>query len=189
METQQPGPAATTDRPPLATVTFVGVGAIGLPMARRLAAAGFLVTAVDPSPRTRAEAEAAGLGTAPDISSVTLGDVVVVMVATGGQLLDAVAAATARGPLTGQTWVIGSTVGPQDGRRAAALLGEAGAQVVDAPVLGGVPGAEQGRAGQGRAGCASSPREVRKHSTGSATYSAPWARSPRSATGPAMDRR
>jgi len=145
METQQPGPAATADRPPLATVTFVGVGAIGLPMARRLAAAGFLVTAVDPSPRARAEAEAAGLGTAPDISSVTLGDVVVVMVATGGQLLDAVTAATVRGPLTGQTWVIGSTVGPQDGRRAAALLGEAGAHVVDAPVLGGVPGAEQGR--------------------------------------------
>jgi 3-hydroxyisobutyrate dehydrogenase len=146
MATQRPDPASTTDAgTSCVTVTFVGVGAIGLPMACRLAAAGFAVTAVDPSPRTRALAQAVGLRTAPDIPSASLGDVVLVMVATGSQLLDTVAAATARGPLTGQTWVIGSTVGPEDGRRAAGLLADAGAHVVGAPVLGGVPGAEQGR--------------------------------------------
>ena len=145
MATQRLDEASTTDvGTSCVTVTFVGVGAIGLPMACRLAAAGFAVTAVEPSPRTRAHAQAAGLRTAPDISSVSPADVVLVMVATGGQLLDTIAAATARGPLTDQTWVIGSTVGPEDGRKAAGLLADAGADVVDAPVLGGVPGAEQG---------------------------------------------
>jgi 3-hydroxyisobutyrate dehydrogenase len=143
MSTEQLDPAG--DRAPPTTVTFVGVGAIGLPMARRLSAAGFRVTAVDPNPRTRAQAEAAGLPTAVDISSITLGDVVIVTVATGDQLLETVAAVTRRGQLSGQTWVIGSTVGPEDGRKAAALLAASGAQVVDAPVLGGVTGAEQGR--------------------------------------------
>lgn len=134
----QDGPAPTT-------VTFVGAGAIGLPMASRLAAAGFAVTAVDPSEHTRNRAEASGLRAAADIASVpTLGDIVVVMVATGDQLLDAVGAAVARGPLNGQTWVIGSTVGPGTAGTAAGRLAAAGAQVVDAPVLGGVPGAEKG---------------------------------------------
>ncbi|MFJ8931518.1 NAD(P)-dependent oxidoreductase [Streptomyces sp. NPDC102364] len=145
MATPHLDPVSTSGdlRPPV-TVTFVGAGAIGLPMARRLAAAGFDVTAVDPSPQTRTRVEEAGLKAAPDIASVSLGDVVVVMVATGGQLLETVATASARGSLAGQTWVIGSTVGPKDGRVAGERLTEAGAQVVDAPVLGGVPGAEKG---------------------------------------------
>ncbi|KFG72887.1 hypothetical protein FM21_18655 [Streptomyces mutabilis] len=126
------------------TVTFVGAGAIGLPMARRLAAAGFEVTAVDPSPQMRERAEGEGLFTASDLATAPMGDIIVVMVATGSQLLDAVVAATARGPLNGQTWVIGSTVGPKTAGAAAGQLAAAGAQVVDAPVLGGVPGAEQG---------------------------------------------
>lgn len=145
MATAQHDPASPDgDHKPPKTVTFIGAGAIGLPMARRLADAGFEVTAVDPSPQTRIRAEDAGLNTASGLATVSLGDVVVVMVATGGQLLETVAAASARGSLAGQTWVIGSTVGPQDGRAAGEQLAAAGAQVVDAPVLGGVPGAEKG---------------------------------------------
>ncbi|WP_169317081.1 NAD(P)-dependent oxidoreductase [Actinacidiphila oryziradicis] len=139
-----PGPDSHDSTAPT-TVTFVGAGAIGLPMACRLATAGFKVTAVDPSPHTRARAREAGLLTAADLQDVPLlGDIVVVMVATGDQVLDAVGAATARGPLTGQTWVIGSTVGPKVAEVAAGRLAAVGAQVVDAPVLGGVPGAEEG---------------------------------------------
>ena len=45
---------------------------------------------------------------------------------------------------SGQTWVIGSTVGPRAAREAGEVLVAAGADVIDAPVTGGVPGAEQG---------------------------------------------
>lgn len=126
------------------TVTFVGVGAIGSPMALRLAAAAFDVLAVDPFPAGRARVEAAGLRAVDDIAAADPRDVVIVMVATGGQLLETVRVATAAQVVTGQTWVIGSTVGPRAAREAAAVLEEAGAYVVDAPVTGGVPGAEQG---------------------------------------------
>ncbi|MGC0373016.1 NAD(P)-dependent oxidoreductase [Streptomyces sp. SAI-229] len=148
MGTQHMDPATRSgghDGTTQTAVTFVGAGAIGLPMACRLAASGFDVTAVDPSSRTRERAREAGLSTAVDLGTVPLlGDIVVVMVATGDQVLDAVGAATVRGPLTGQTWVIGSTVGPKVAEAAADRLAAAGAQVVDAPVLGGVPGAEKG---------------------------------------------
>jgi 3-hydroxyisobutyrate dehydrogenase len=143
MTTQAPHAASggPTTKP---AITFVGVGAIGRPMALRLADASFDVQAVDPTPAGRAAVEAAGLQAASNISAAEPRDVVFVMVATGGQLLDTVRAATAGPGVTGQTWVIGSTVGPQAAREAAALLEEAGADVADAPVTGGVPGAEQG---------------------------------------------
>ena len=43
-----------------------------------------------------------------------------------------------------ETWVICSTIGPHAAREAADILTAAGAAVIDAPVTGGVPGAEQG---------------------------------------------
>jgi len=120
------------------------VGAIGTPMALRLAEASFDVLAVDPTHAGRARAEAAGLPCVEDITAADRRDVVIVLVATAGQLLDTVRAATAARSVAGQSWVIGSTVGPRAAREAAALLEEAGADVVDAPITGGVPGAQQG---------------------------------------------
>ena len=69
---------------------------------------------------------------------------VLALVATGDQLLDAVGSATAQRRVDHETWVICSTIGPQAAREAARLLTAAGAAVIDAPVTGGVPGAEQG---------------------------------------------
>ena len=82
----------------------------------------------------------------PSIADVGTRDVVIVLVATGEQLLDVVRSAIeARSDLDGETWVIVSTVGPADACEAARLLTDSGAGVVDAPVTGGVPGAEAGR--------------------------------------------
>ena len=136
-----PPAAAPATRP---AVTFVGVGAIGNPMARRLAAAGFPVVGVDPGAAGREAVQRAGLPAVAEIAAAPPGDVVIVMVATGGQLLDTVRAAVSAHPVTGQTWVIGSTVGPRAAAEAGEALLAAGADVVDAPVTGGVPGAEQG---------------------------------------------
>jgi 3-hydroxyisobutyrate dehydrogenase len=126
-------------------VTVVGLGAIGFPMARRLLDAGYDVRGVDPSPVGAERAESVGMRCDTDVATAELGEVVLVLVATGQQVLDVVTSAiTAAGDLTGQDWVIVSTIGPADATEAGSLLVGAGARVVDAPVTGGVPGAESG---------------------------------------------
>jgi 3-hydroxyisobutyrate dehydrogenase len=126
------------------TVTVIGFGAMGMPMARRIAADGHVVVAVDPQAPARARAEQDGMRSFEDIAGAPKSDVVIVLVATGQQLLDTVKSGTTHRRVVGEIWVICSTVGPQAAREATDLLSDAGAAVVDAPVLGGVPGAEQG---------------------------------------------
>jgi 3-hydroxyisobutyrate dehydrogenase len=125
-------------------ITVIGLGAMGMPMARRLADHGYDVVAVDPSTQARARADADGMSSVPDIASAPESHMVLVLVATGQQLLDTVKTATADRQVENETWVISSTVGPQTARDAAQALTDAGAAVIDAPVTGGVPGAEQG---------------------------------------------
>ncbi|MBB3606339.1 3-hydroxyisobutyrate dehydrogenase [Mycolicibacterium sp. BK556] len=126
------------------TVTVVGFGAMGAAMARRLVKDGHAVTAVDPIPDARGLAAGSGIPAFADIGEVPRCDVVIVLVATGQQLLDAAKAAVAQRVVTGETWVISSTVGRRTAREADELLSAAGAAVIDAPVTGGVPGATNG---------------------------------------------
>lgn len=119
-------------------IAFVGVGAIGLPMATRIAAIGHPVTCVDPSPIARERAYDKGLATAARFTEIEQPlDVVVVMVATPDQLTDLIAEAVGVG-VSGQCWIVMSTVGPEAVRREAGRLESAGAQVLDVPVTGGV---------------------------------------------------
>lgn len=128
-------------------LVFVGIGAIGLPMAARIAAAGHTVTGIDPAPGAAERAKEAGLaaavagiGDAPEDATTTI-----VMVATPDQLAtlvdDALAARPDQG---GRHWVIMSTVGPDAVRAQGDRLSAAGAHVVDAPVTGGVARARTG---------------------------------------------
>lgn len=124
-------------------LTFVGIGAIGLPMAARLHAAGFDVTGVDPFPAAHENAAALGIRAVASISDAPPASVVIVMVATPDQLAELVDQALG-GVVTGQTWAIMSTVGPDSVTAQGARLVEAGAAVVDAPVTGGVARAHTG---------------------------------------------
>ncbi|HEY0717140.1 MAG TPA: NAD(P)-dependent oxidoreductase [Streptosporangiaceae bacterium] len=121
-------------------VGWLGLGAMGAPMAGRLVAAGHSVAAYDVVPGRAPEgAEPAGSVAA----AVTGADAVVVMVATPDQLGQVLSGAAAS--LTpGQVVVIMSTVGPDAVVTAAARLEAAGLAVVDAPVSGGVTRAGQG---------------------------------------------
>jgi 3-hydroxyisobutyrate dehydrogenase/putative dehydrogenase len=126
----------------MTSLTFVGIGAIGLPMAVQLKRNGYEVTGVDPMKDARARAETAGLATAANISDAGRADAVIVMVATPDQLATLVAQAGDR--LAGQDWMIMSTVGPDAIQAQARVLTAAGARVVDAPVTGGAVRAETG---------------------------------------------
>ncbi|MHC5263999.1 NAD(P)-dependent oxidoreductase [Streptomyces sp. UC4497] len=127
-------------------VTFVGIGAIGLPMATRIAAYGHHVTGVDPAPGAADRARDAGLaGAVGSIDQAPDAPVTVVMVATPDQLAALVdTALDARPDQAGRHWVIMSTVGPDAVRSEGGRLAKAGARVVDAPVTGGVARARTG---------------------------------------------
>ncbi|KAK43311.1 nucleotide sugar dehydrogenase [Caballeronia jiangsuensis] len=123
-------------------VTFIGLGAIGLPMAQRIKTTGHAVTGVDLSSRARGLAQESGLAAVDGFADAPAASVVVAMVATPRQLASLVDGVGAN--LAGQTWVIMSTVGPDAVRREGERLAAAGARVIDAPVTGGTARARRG---------------------------------------------
>lgn len=123
-------------------VTFIGVGAIGLPMALRIQAAGHEVTGVDVSPAVVAHAKASGIETVASFAEAPRAELVVVMVATPEQLAGLVGGVG--DAVRGQAWIVMSTVGPQSVREQGEILRRGGARVVDAPVTGGVARARTG---------------------------------------------
>lgn len=127
-------------------VAVVGLGAMGLPMALRLATAAS-VTGTDPHPARRELAGGHGLATAP--APAASAGLVLVMVSTPQQLtavLDDLLDTTLDEPAVrpGQVWVLCGTYGPDAVEQAAARLHDRGAAVLDAPVTGGVAGATAG---------------------------------------------
>ena len=125
-------------------IAFVGIGAIGRPMAERLVAAGSDVTGVDPFPAAQERAVASGVRAVSSITEASGADTIIVMVATPDQLAELVTTALADGPVSGQTWVVMSTVGPAAVIEQGDRLLAARAHVVDAPVTGGVARARTG---------------------------------------------
>jgi 3-hydroxyisobutyrate dehydrogenase len=127
-------------------ITFLGLGHMGAPMARRLLGAGHPLTVWN---RTAAKADplvaegAVRAGTPAE--AVADADVVISMLA-GPAALDAVAAAAAPALRPGAHWVEMSTVGPDAVRELAARLGD-GVTVVDAPVMGSTDKAAAGELG------------------------------------------
>lgn len=127
---------------PSMRVTFIGLGAIGLPMALQLQRAGHCVTGVDVSPSSISTARSNGIEAVESFGDAPRAEVVVVMVATNAQLADLIdqVGDAARG----QLWLIMSTIGPGCAREQGEVLQRAGARVVDAPVTGGVARARTG---------------------------------------------
>lgn len=123
-------------------VTFVGVGAIGLPMALQVQKAGHSVTGVDVFEPVIARAKANGLDTVNGFAAAPAAETVVVMVATPEQLAHLVTDVGDKA--RGQLWIVMSTVGPASVREQGEALQRAGARVVDAPVTGGVARAKTG---------------------------------------------
>jgi len=123
-------------------VAFIGLGAIGLPMAVQIQQAGHAVIGVELSETGRTAAQEQDIVATADWRAAIDADLVVVMVATPAQLEALVTQFTE--VRSGQHWVIMSTVGPAAVREQGARLLQKGVQVVDAPVTGGVARAKTG---------------------------------------------
>ena len=128
-------------------VAWIGLGAIGAPMARALAGSGLPVTAYDLFPAAREAIAEVAATTATAREAVRGADVVAVMVATPEQL-DAVLFGEEdgiAGELTaGTVLLIMSTVGPAALDATATRLEGTGVRIVDAPVSGGATRAADG---------------------------------------------
>lgn len=128
-------------------VSFLGLGAMGAPMALTLARAGFPVRGFDVSPHAKLRVADALEFVADPREAVTGADVVVVMVATGPQLHDVLfGEAGIAEALTPETLLlVTATVGPQAMESCALGLGAFGVtRIVDAPVSGGTARAVTG---------------------------------------------
>ena len=130
-------------------IGFLGLGAMGTPMARTLLTKGFAVTGYDADPARLAALAPDGLGAAESAAGAARGaDVLVVMVQNYAQASTALlgdAGAFAALP-NGATVLITSTIAPSQARELAAHLVAAarGLALVDAPVSGGPGGAAVG---------------------------------------------
>jgi len=126
-------------------VGFVGLGAMGVGMARNLHRAGQL-TAVWNRTRSKSEALAAELGVsaAAGLAQLAAGvDAVVSCVSADADLLE-VTRGLAPGLRRGALMIDCSTVGAETAREAAGILAPAGVDFLDCPVSGGVEGARDG---------------------------------------------
>jgi 3-hydroxyisobutyrate dehydrogenase len=129
----------------MATIGFIGLGNMGLPMARNLVAAGHRVRAFDVAAAAIERAVSAGAGAEPDIAAVVAAaDAVITMLPAGEQVRAAylapngIIARAGRGTLL----VDCSTIDVETARAVHAAAAAAWFDMVDAPVSGGVAGAE-----------------------------------------------
>jgi 3-hydroxyisobutyrate dehydrogenase len=131
----------------MATIGFIGLGNMGGPMLANLVKAGHTVRAFDLSTDALARAETAGASRADTAAAAADGADVVITMLPAGQHVRAV--------YMGEGGVIGaarsgallidcSTIDVDSARAVATAASDAGVLMVDAPVSGGVGGAEAG---------------------------------------------
>lgn len=129
------------------TVGFVGLGEMGLPMARNLAARGFEVRGYDIRPEPLAAMRDSGGSVVPSPAAAAAGvDAVVIMVRTAAQAEEVVlgAGGVLERMRPGSMLIVMSTVGVACMRRLGAAARAKGAAFLDAPVSGGRARAEDG---------------------------------------------
>lgn len=117
-----------------ATVGVVGLGAMGRPMARALAARGPVV-AYDADPAARARVDVPGVEVVEDLLDVARRcNTVLLSLPSAAVVADVVADLVPAAP--GLLLLDTSTIGPEDSRRISAAAREEGSTYLDTPVLG-----------------------------------------------------
>ncbi len=129
----------------MATIAFIGLGNMGGPMAANLVKAGHRVTGVDVVPAAIEKAAQAGIMPGEDIASaVAQAEIVVTMLPAGQHVREAYTGtggilATAK---TDALLIDCSTIDVESARAVHSEAAKKGFAMVDAPVSGGVAGAE-----------------------------------------------
>ncbi len=128
----------------MARIGFIGLGNMGLPMAKNLLKSGHALAAFDVAQAARDAAAAAGIAVVEKATdAVTEAEIVLTMLPNGRlvlQVYDEILKAAAPGTL----FIDSSTIDVMSARAAHEAAALAGCRAVDAPVSGGVGGATAG---------------------------------------------
>ncbi|WP_167046550.1 3-hydroxyisobutyrate dehydrogenase [Salinibacterium sp. ZJ454] len=125
------------------TIAFIGLGHMGLPMAVNLMAAGYQVTGFDITQAAVDAARARDIPLAADaVEATATADVVITMLQTGEQVIGLYTGGLLDIASPGTLFIDCSTIAVDDARAAHQLAAVAGHRNLDAPVSGGVVGAE-----------------------------------------------
>lgn len=125
-------------------LAFVGLGAMGGPMALRLLRAGYSLIAVDIDPGRVAALTAEGASAASAADAVAQADVVLTSLPSSQAFVHVAETVLVPGARRGQIFIDLGTVTPPETRRVCAALRERGAVLLDVPVSGGPVGATKG---------------------------------------------
>ena len=130
------------------TIGFIGMGLMGVPMSRRLLEAGFSVAVWNRNPEKTAPLQQAGADVCATIADLMNRVDVVMVCVTDSDAVEAVVFAqggVAEHGNSQQVLIDFSSIDPQRTREMAVRLQQqSGVRWIDAPVSGGVAGAEQG---------------------------------------------
>ncbi len=128
----------------MSTIAFLGLGHMGGPMASNLVKAGHTVRGYDPVPAAQEAAASAGVAVASAaVDAVDGADTVITMLPNGALVLELYADILPAAP-PDTLFIDSSTIDVADARAAHEAAAAAGHAMVDAPVSGGVVGAEAG---------------------------------------------
>ena len=128
-------------------IGFIGLGAMGKPMASNLLKSGYFVTVSDVNAVAVAELAALGAHTAASPQAVAEQSDIVITMLPNGAIVEAVIAGEQgilAGARAGLCIIDMSSVAPGTARKLAALASAKGVEYMDAPVSGGVTGAQDG---------------------------------------------
>lgn len=127
----------------MSNIAVIGLGHMGGPMAANLVLAGHEVTGFDLVPEALAAAHARGVRAAESAREAAIGaDVVLTMLQTGSSVISLYEGGLLEAAPPDTLFIESSTISVEDARAAHALALAAGHRSVDAPVSGGVVGAE-----------------------------------------------
>ncbi len=129
----------------MTNIAFIGLGHMGGPMAANLVKAGHAVTGFDLAPAALDAARANGVTIAASGPEAAAGaDVVITMLLAGKQVLGVYEGGLLAAAAPGTLFIDSSTIDVDSARAARELAIAAGFRGMDAPVSGGVVGAEAG---------------------------------------------
>ncbi|WP_309085848.1 3-hydroxyisobutyrate dehydrogenase [Chelativorans sp.] len=128
----------------MTTIAFIGLGNMGNPMAANLVKAGYEVRGFDLLPENLAKAEANGVLRADSAEGAVEGAEAVITMLPAGKHVLTVYENLAPKAAKGTPFIDSSTIDVDSARRAHAMAAEHGHLSIDAPVSGGVGGAEAG---------------------------------------------
>ena len=128
----------------MTTIAFIGLGNMGAPMAANLLRAGHAVRGFDLSPAANDAAMALGLDIAASAAEAVHGAAVAITMLPAGKHVAACYAAVLPTAAPGALFIDCSTIDVAAARAAHAAAAAAGMASLDAPVSGGVGGAQAG---------------------------------------------